>query len=334
MVSMSLRAAVIGTRGIGKHHAKWFAAEGADLVAVCSSREETAWLRREELHDLFGYDGPAYSDVAAMLRETRPAAVSIASPVGLHAAHIDLCLDAGAHVLCEKPLVHDSDAGLDGSLRLAERLVEKAAVRGLTLAVMTQYAALAPALRKLGEFTMGRGSGIWHFGMRMESAPATGAQTYGNVFLDLGPHCLALLLALAPGARIREGSLEVSLGKYRTRAAFDCEVPSTDGRGADPCTVCLSTGKSDHPVREIEINGMRVAYEGRAGEDGMFAAYLTVGDHEACVEDPMRLTVRHFVERVLTGAPGPIAAGDEALASLSMLHTVLRAGMRRREEVP
>lgn len=322
---MGVRVAVIGTRGIGKFHARWFVWEGAELVGICSSREETAWLRRDELQEQIGYDGPAYSDVATMLREQRPEVVSIATPAPLHARHVALCLEADCHVLCEKPFVYDPERHALDCLGDAVDLVHAADARGLTLAVMTQYASLAPSLRTLGELAAGPDAGIWHFGMRMESRHGAGGQIYENVLMDLGSHPLALARALVPGLVMLEDTLAVSVERYRTLAAFDCMAPSETGMPEHRLSVALSLGKSNEPTREIEVNGLRLSYEGRPDEDGGFRAFLTCGDIVAECEDPMRQTVRSFLAH-LAGEPAEgLSVGTDALATLDMLYTLERA---------
>lgn len=324
---MAVRVAIIGTRGIGKHHAKWFVWEGAELVGICSSREETAWLRREELAEQIGYEGPAFADVAQMLEEVRPDAVSIASPPSCHGRHVAMCLDAGCHVLCEKPFVYDPGRHAIECLSEAVDLVHKAEARGLSLCVMTQYAALAPSLRALGELAAGPNAGIWHFGMRMESRHGAGGQVLEHVLMDLGSHPLGLLLALLPGAVMLEHTVAVSVERYRTLAAFDCMAPSESGKLEHRCSVALSLGKSPEPTREIEVNGLRLSYEGLPDGEGGFRAYLKCADITAECEDPMRMTVRAFLAEIEGEEPAGISRAIDALAALDMLYTLQRAAL-------
>jgi len=101
------KVAVIGARGIGKHHAKWHHLSGAEVVAFVGTSEETCRATAKELRALFDFRGRAYWDVAAMLEQERPDVVDVCSPPDLHKTHTLMALEAGAHVLCEKPLVWD-----------------------------------------------------------------------------------------------------------------------------------------------------------------------------------------------------------------------------------
>lgn len=101
MTDQPLRAAIIGL-GIGKSHAKGYAERhGATLVALCDLSE----LRLAELSAEF--DIPAdglFKDYNAMLKEIKPDIVSICLPNALHKDSTLAALEAGAHVLCEKPM--------------------------------------------------------------------------------------------------------------------------------------------------------------------------------------------------------------------------------------
>src|SRR5947209_4519919 len=50
------------------------------------------------------YNVPGWSDLRTALRESNADAVYVATPVALHAPQTIECLEAGKHVLCEKPV--------------------------------------------------------------------------------------------------------------------------------------------------------------------------------------------------------------------------------------
>ena len=103
---MTLRVGVIGTGNIGRIHATVYHADPlADLVAVCDTVREKA--------DAFAAEFGArpFHDVETMLRTVGPDLVSIttAGPenAGHHYAPAKMAMDAGVHVLCEKPLSNE-----------------------------------------------------------------------------------------------------------------------------------------------------------------------------------------------------------------------------------
>ncbi len=94
----SLKVAVIGFGVMGKHHANVYAAlPYTDLVAVVDPLE----TRRAEARS--SYAVAAYADAATLLAREAPDAVSIAAPTSLHYGLAKHFLEAGVHVLVEKP---------------------------------------------------------------------------------------------------------------------------------------------------------------------------------------------------------------------------------------
>jgi len=95
---MKPRFAIIGCGRIAKRHAEQIVKQGF-LAAVCDIIPEKA----DEMAEL--YNTRAYYSIEEMLAATgRPDVVSICTPNGLHAIHSIKALEAGCHVLCEKPL--------------------------------------------------------------------------------------------------------------------------------------------------------------------------------------------------------------------------------------
>src|SRR5437588_12607508 len=110
MMPDRLKVGVVGARNIGKHHAKWYAQLGAEVVALYGRTPESVERSAAGLRDLFGFSGKTYHDWEAFVRDPAFEAVSVCSPADAHAANAVDLLQAGKHVLCEKPLVCDWDA--------------------------------------------------------------------------------------------------------------------------------------------------------------------------------------------------------------------------------
>ena len=131
MTTSSLRIGVIGT-GFGTNvHVPGFQSEGIQVVAVCARRRERA---EKAAHD-FGIPG-VYTDYRQMLKEADLDAVSIATPPVSHYEMTMAALDAGKHVLCEKPFAMDQGQ--------AREMWHKAQDSGLT-AMITHEFRFAPA---------------------------------------------------------------------------------------------------------------------------------------------------------------------------------------------
>lgn len=93
-----IKFAIVGQGHIGKRHAEMVLRnEDCELVAVCDSRtkEETG----------SNYNVPYFLSLEALLQSNLDYdVVNICTPNGLHAAQAIQALNAGKHVVCEKPL--------------------------------------------------------------------------------------------------------------------------------------------------------------------------------------------------------------------------------------
>jgi predicted dehydrogenase len=114
-----MKVGIVGTGGIAKVHARAIQHLGGEIVGVCGSSISSA--------EAFGHARP-YSDLKTMLAEVKPEVVHICTPNHLHKAQAIAAFDAGAHVLCEKPIA--------ASIEDAELMIEAAARSGRVGAVM------------------------------------------------------------------------------------------------------------------------------------------------------------------------------------------------------
>ncbi len=96
-----LRAALIGTGNIARQHVRGLRAHAdrVDLVAVQDIDAATARTFAAE-HSI----PTAHADIATLLAHERPNLVHICTPPHVHAALALASMEAGAHVVCEKPL--------------------------------------------------------------------------------------------------------------------------------------------------------------------------------------------------------------------------------------
>ena len=95
--SMPYRFALIGCGQIGRRHAR-LAAEFGHLVAVC----DTDPVKLQEFCNLTG--APGYLTPGELLAAARPDILVICTPNYLHASQSILGMEAGCHVICEKPM--------------------------------------------------------------------------------------------------------------------------------------------------------------------------------------------------------------------------------------
>ncbi len=142
--AVDLRVGVVGM-GIGQLHLLcWLEVQGATAVAIVETDDE----RRQRASEAWGL--PAVGTLEELFA-LGVDVVDLCTPPAVHEEQVLQCLDAGIHVICEKPLV-GSVAACD---RLALAAVEAEARTGARLMPIQQYrfgdgAARARALVEAG----------------------------------------------------------------------------------------------------------------------------------------------------------------------------------------
>src|ERR671928_146486 len=112
---MELRAAVVGTGFVGVLHVEALRRLGVEVVGVVGSSPERARAK--------GLTVPLpepYDSLEALLADGRVDVVHLTTPNHLHYEQVKAALEAGKHVVCEKPLALNADESAE-LLELAER---------------------------------------------------------------------------------------------------------------------------------------------------------------------------------------------------------------------
>ncbi len=167
--SDKLGFALVGFGAWGSHHAQAIAASGqARLVAIACGSDRSAQAAREQYPDV-----EVSTDLAAVLARPDVEAVAVAVPNHLHAQVAAQALEAGKHVLLEKPMAI-SVADCDRLVELA-RAKERVLAVGHELRLSTLWGAIK---RHIQQGTVGQpkyvlvqlfrrgyrlGSGGWRF---------------------------------------------------------------------------------------------------------------------------------------------------------------------------
>jgi predicted dehydrogenase len=113
-----IRIAILGCGNKAHDHARCFLNHSeATIVALCDVTED---LPRALIRDCFSGETPPeiFTDAASMYAAIKPDAVAIVTPHTLHFEHGMQALNAGCHVLMEKPMVTE----LPHARQLAERI--------------------------------------------------------------------------------------------------------------------------------------------------------------------------------------------------------------------
>jgi predicted dehydrogenase len=112
-----LRIGIVGFGFMGRmHYANWSKCENASVVAICDSDPDIIENSKKAGGNIEGADSAidfdaltVYSDFDKMLADGVVDAISITLPTFLHCSFTIKALEAGLHVLCEKPMALNVD---------------------------------------------------------------------------------------------------------------------------------------------------------------------------------------------------------------------------------
>ena len=301
-----LRVGVIGVGHLGQHHVRLYASlPGATLVGIADADSR----RAKEIAERFGT--AVYDDIGVLLKQVE--AVSIAAPTSAHHAVARQCLEAGVHVLVEKPItVMPAEAQELIALARARKAVLQVGHIERFNPVMLK---VRPLIREPRLVECRRAS------------PFTGRSTDVDVVLDLMIHDLDMVLSFHPGAitDVRAIGSPVVSSKVDVAHAwvtFDsgCVATLTASRiataRARELTVvqrdaCVSL---DYQSRQATVR--RVSSGARAS--GEQAPEQIHGGEE----EPLKLELESFLHAVQTGTQ-PLVSGQDGEAALSLAYRVL-----------
>ncbi|MFM8323003.1 MAG: Gfo/Idh/MocA family oxidoreductase [Chloroflexota bacterium] len=176
---LPVRVAVIGAGAMGRNHVRVYRElPQAELVGIADQDRAVT----EKLGQLYGVR--AYQDYREMLARERPEAVSLAVPTQLHAEMALELLQAGCHVLVEKPIAAACSEG--------GRMIAAAEQCGRVLMV-GHIERFNPAVVELKRrLDSGQLGALFQVHARRLGPYPTRIQDVG-VVLDLAPHDLDLM---------------------------------------------------------------------------------------------------------------------------------------------
>ncbi|MGI6496787.1 MAG: Gfo/Idh/MocA family protein [Kiritimatiellia bacterium] len=320
-----LRVAVIGQGPIGRLHARLYRAdELAELVGVCDLLPDRAKAGGEE-------NGvPFFLDAAGMLERLRPDVVSVAT--GGFEYSSDHCLptiqalEAGAHVLCEKPLSNELDTG--------RKMVETAKRLDRCLAVdfNHRFTPVALAAKKWQE--EGRLGELIFCNMALWIGKFGSFESPNYHIKALNPHSVNMMMWYC-------GPIESVQCFAKKAAGRDIwSTASINMRFASGMVGHLTSSydiERGHPMERCEVAGTK----GRFVVEDMWrqATLYPAGDLEKRVvtnpvfggysnfDDTFRARLHRFLEQVAAGvAPDEIdGTGADGLEAMRVLHAAIRS---------
>lgn len=181
------KAAVVGAGLMGRWHADAIRRAGAKIVAIVDPNEK----RAVELAKRHGF-AKVYPRLEDVLSQARPTVVHLCTPADLHRQQAELALNAGTHVIIEKPLCQTVQDTQD-ILSLAEQNKRFVCpVHQFVFQDGVQH--LRNWLPSAGELTQ--------VSFTIHSAGGAGSPSHelDALVADILPHPLSLLQSLLPGS--------------------------------------------------------------------------------------------------------------------------------------
>jgi predicted dehydrogenase len=291
-----LRAGVLGAGAFGRIHARKYSEDTrVKFIGAHDPDDE----RATELANTHG--AQSFDTLDALLSEID--ILTIASPPSFHGAAAKRALEAGKHVLVEKPLATDVATG--------KQLVELARMKSLTLACGHQERLVFEAMGLLGAPEKPT---------RIESVregPWTGRSADVSVTLDLMVHDLDLALQLI-GAE-PEGILATARSeKGKTADAIEARLAFAPHSEAVFISSRVAEGRrrfmrAVYPSGEVNIDFLTREFSNTTNFPLNAAfAETRIGS------DPLGANVAQFIDAVLGVAQRPVVNGEEALAVLEL----------------
>lgn len=296
-----LRMGVAGVGHFGKFHAAKIAASGAaDLVAVA----DIDGARAREIAAASGVSG--FSDPSDMLGQID--AVTIAVPTLAHFEVARGFLEAGVHVLLEKPIA--------ANLEDARRLIALAAEKNLVLQIghLPRFSGAAEFLRRRLDNPL--------FIESLRIAPFKPRGTDVSVILDLMIHDLDFILSLvrAPIASIDAAGAAVfsdseDIANARVKFTNGCIANITASRISLKTERQMRIFQSDAYIAvDFDKRTMRIVGKKSAGP---IAGFSDVDMEEESYEevDGLEREIEAFIAAVKDGTP-PMVSGEDGLRAL------------------
>lgn len=334
-MTSKLGIAVIGLGPASQPHSK--------SLLDLADRTEVRWAvsRSAERAKAFAYPFPTSTDLDAVLADPRVDAAIVLTPPSSHLEVAARCLEAGKHVLVEKPLELTSERG--------QRLVDSARRSGKTFAVVLQHRFRPASLRLKAALDGGELGGIeaaflsvpWWRPQSYYDEPGRGtmARDGGGVLLTQAIHSLDLFRSLVGISRVVAAqSRTTALHRMETEDYVSALLET--GSGAPATLVTTTAAYPGYPER-IEITGtkgfaaliggrLRIAF--LDGREEIVEAEGSTGSGANIMDfphDAHRAVITDFLDAIAEGRD-PVVTGEEALASQRLVDEILQVAKQAR----
>lgn len=309
---LMLKTATIGVGSLGRHHARNHAAlasEGkSEFIIVCDSNEETARRIAAE------YQTEWTTDWRSLIG--RVDAVSLSTPTESHCEIGCALLEAGIHVLVEKPIAR--------TIEEADKMIEAARKSGATLMVgqLERYnpamVALRPHVNSPLYFEIHR---IGQFTARSLDI---------DVVLDVMIHDLDIVQWLVGENVEVTGVHAVGIPVLTKKVdASNARIEFANGAVANITASRIGTEKirkmrffQPHDYVAVDYLTNYAALSGLAPQEGSIFPGINHRRLEVKQVEPLRAEIEAFLDSIINKTPSPIT-GEDGRRALSLALRVL-----------
>ena len=328
-----VRIGFIGCGGWARmsHIERMAGCDEVEIVGFADPQDASIELSRQVSPQLTGV--PGFSDHRQMLSELSPQAVVVSTPHALHEQHILDAFAAGAHVMCEKPFVHDVAA--------ARRVIAARDAGRLLLMIPYQrnfvpaymFAVEQIAAEVLGELQMVT---AWQSQGWVEYIRGTWRTdpefSAGGQLMDSGSHLLDFVLR---AARLRPLAVNAVLSNLDLRVNVNSAL-TVRFEGGALGSIAVIGNAPRHMWEEICFYGSRArlvmrSTPGRSQSGDVEIDFETLDGERLPVELPPGGTPdRNFVD-ALCGRDQIRAGAEAALGVLKLTEAAWRSAATGRE---
>ncbi len=300
-------------------------------IRLAASRTEA---RAKSFADRFAI--PTTTDIDAVLQDPAIAAILVLTPPASHLEVATRCLEAGKHVLVEKPI--------DTDLARGEELVRRARAANLRLGVVLQHRFRIGSTRlretlqsgTIGELAAASMTVPWWRPQSYYDEPGRGtlARDGGGVLLTQAIHTLDLFRSLV-GVSAIVAAQATTTAVHRMETEDYVSALIRLGNGA-PGTIMTTTASYPGDPERIEIIGLRgtasliggtLRIATHDGRDQTFEGEGATGSGANIMDFPIdahRALLADFIDAVQSNRD-PAIPGEEAVASQRLVADILAA---------
>jgi len=307
-----LGVAVIGTGQWGKNHARVYKElTSTELIAVCDVNPERAKAMAAQ------YGVKAYSDSAQMLKDKSIEAVNVCTWSTILAKEASKALNAGKHVLVEKPMATNTQQ--------AQKLVKTAQENGLHLTVGflmrfipgLQIIRQSVENKKIGELVCATAKRVSQWPERIGDV---------GVVKDTAIHDIDVMRFISNEDPI---SVYAKMGKMRIQKFEDYAhimLTYKDGKSA----FIESNWLTPYKTRSLTVTGsdaiMRLDY---ITQDLWIEQQKETVQPRNMFQEPLKQELQHFVDCIVDKKK-PLVTGDDGVRALEVATAALQSSAKNR----